>query len=94
MTAADVSRVGKFLYGPRYKAQLARALGVSVRQVHRWAERGGPKHRYRVEIARLVEERHYRDQLRVERNYWAMLEQMSSQAVVDTLKRGVVGDVL
>jgi hypothetical protein len=88
MSAEDVARVGEFLFGARYKTELARALKVSVRQVHRWSRRGGPKRCYRVEIARLVEERHYRDRIRVERNYQAMVERMSSASIVDTLKRG------
>ncbi len=42
MTSALLARVGKALYGPRWQTDIARALGVSDRQVRRWASGDAP----------------------------------------------------
>ena len=42
MTPALLSQVGAALYGPRWQAELARALGVSDRSLRRWLSGDNP----------------------------------------------------
>lgn len=37
-----IDLIGQALYGANYKPQLARALGISLRSVRRWANNGEP----------------------------------------------------
>jgi len=36
MTPAELARLGRALYGPRWQTALARAVGVTSRTVRRW----------------------------------------------------------
>jgi hypothetical protein len=49
--------LGSALYGPRWQRELARALGVSDRQVRRWAADGALPDSYLPEVRKLVKER-------------------------------------
>lgn len=37
MTRAELATIGEALYGPRWQSELARALGVGLRRMQRWA---------------------------------------------------------
>lgn len=37
MTPTDLRQIGEALYGPEWQTPMARALGVSLRSVQRWA---------------------------------------------------------
>ena len=56
--SADIDAIGRALYGPRWKAPLARALGINPRTVQRWAKGdGAPSAGVREELAQLFRDR-------------------------------------
>jgi DNA-binding transcriptional regulator YiaG len=49
--------IGEALYGPRWRTELARALGVAERTVRRWEAAGELPEGYRPEVRDLVQKR-------------------------------------
>jgi hypothetical protein len=49
--------IGEALYGPRWRTELARALGVAERTVRRWEADGALPEGYRPEVRGLVQKR-------------------------------------
>jgi hypothetical protein len=52
-----LAAIGQALYGPRWQSELARALGVTDRQVRRWVAAGTLPEAYLPAVRCLIAER-------------------------------------